>query len=67
MIVEGADKKKKSLTLTVSVSDMDIFQEVLEILGFAYNNSSEEVKQEIGKRLEIVLGKTHDTERILHD
>jgi hypothetical protein len=29
--------------------------------------SLEEVKQEIGKRLEIVLGKTHDTERILHD
>lgn len=55
----------KGLTLKISVTDIDMFQRVLEILEFAYDNSSDEAKKEIEKRMEAVLGKTHDVGRAL--
>jgi hypothetical protein len=48
------------MIVTISVTDTEVFKQVLEILKYAYEKSSEETKTEIHIMLSEAIGRTHD-------
>ena len=58
-------KEPKGLTLTISVTDTELFKSVLEVLAFAHHKADKETQEVIDKRLAELIGKTHDVGRVL--
>ena len=55
----------KGLTLEVSVTDTELFNDVIKLLAFAHHRADKETQEVIDKRLAELIGKTHDVGRVL--
>ena len=55
----------KGLTLEVSVTDTELFRDVIKLLAFAHYKADKETQEVIDKRLAELIGKTHGVGRVL--
>lgn len=55
----------KGMTVTISVSDTKMFNEVLSLIGEVYERADDDVRQLIADRLAEALSKSFDVEKIL--